>query len=97
MKQYIGFDLRVPKNENQQNDNSLMNRVNNIKWKQEEVEQLKRFYKNAPIEMHCNSSSGTRIKNSKIYRFPEIIPLDDQDDSYNEECSRNDENDDWLT
>uniref|UniRef100_A0A5K4F0A7 Dopamine beta-hydroxylase n=1 Tax=Schistosoma mansoni TaxID=6183 RepID=A0A5K4F0A7_SCHMA len=84
-------------NENQQNDNSLMNRVNNIKWKQEEVEQLKRFYKNAPIEMHCNSSSGTRIKNSKIYRFPEIIPLDDQDDSYNEECSRNDENDDWLT
>ncbi|CAH8671649.1 unnamed protein product [Schistosoma margrebowiei] len=86
----------LDENEHQQNYNSLMNRVTNIKWQQKNVDQLKRFYENAPIEMHCNSSSGTRIKNSKIYRFPEIIPLDDQDDSYNEDCSSNDENVDWF-
>ncbi|VDP30751.1 unnamed protein product [Schistosoma curassoni] len=86
----------LDENEHQQNYNSLVNRVNNITWKQKNVDQLKRFYENAPIEMHCNSSSGTRIKNSKIYRFPEIIPFDDQDDSYNEDCSSNDENVDWF-
>ncbi|CAH8597805.1 unnamed protein product [Schistosoma turkestanicum] len=80
--------------EYQHNSNNLVDRVNNIDWKQKYVNQLERFYRNAPIEIHCNSSNGFRIENSKIYHFPELIPSDELDDSYNAKCSNNNDVDD---
>ncbi|KAK4475381.1 hypothetical protein MN116_002442 [Schistosoma mekongi] len=76
-------------NENQQNHDNIKDRVNNVTWNEKNIEYLGRFYRNAPIEMHCNSSSGIRIKNSKIYRFPETIPSDNDDENeiHNENCS----------
>ncbi|CAH8636969.1 unnamed protein product [Heterobilharzia americana] len=65
----------------------IMDTINSVEWNEKNVQNLERFYRNSPIDMHCNSSSGTRIKGSRTCRFPEMVPQEDAKDFNNKYCT----------
>nr|QQY02559.1 dopamine beta-hydroxylase [Cryptocotyle lingua] len=54
---------------------SVEDKFNSVNWmKGDHAEKLAQFYSKAMLEMHCNSSTGTRIPGSAAHVMPVAVP-----------------------